>query len=95
MNKFHLSAVATLAVALVGSASATSSTSDSCCSDACASGGEARCPEFLPCKITKAPFGKTRDGQNVDIFTLRNLNGVEARICNYGGIIVSLKAPDR
>jgi aldose 1-epimerase len=31
----------------------------------------------------------------VDIFTLRNANGVEARICNYGGIVVSLKVPDR
>jgi aldose 1-epimerase len=36
-----------------------------------------------------------RDGTRIDIFTLRNLNGVEARICTYGGIIVSLKAPDR
>ena len=26
---------------------------------------------------------------------MRNVGGVEARVCNYGGIIVSLKAPDR
>ena len=45
--------------------------------------------------ISQAPFGKTPDGAPVDIFTLRNAGGVEARICNYGGIIVSLKAPDR
>ena len=45
--------------------------------------------------ITKAPFGGTPDGQPVDIYTLRNANGVEARICNYGGIIVSLKVPDK
>jgi aldose 1-epimerase len=47
------------------------------------------------CKISQAPFGKTLEGKPVEIYTLQNPNGVEARICNYGGIIVSLKAPDR
>jgi aldose 1-epimerase len=46
-------------------------------------------------EISKAPFGKTPDGTPVDIYTLRNSKGVEARICNYGGIIVSLKVPDK
>jgi aldose 1-epimerase len=45
--------------------------------------------------VTKKSFGKTTDGQNVDLFTLRNRNGMEARITNYGGIVVSLTAPDR
>lgn len=45
--------------------------------------------------ITKAAFGKTADGQSVDIYTLRNRHGMEARITNYGGIVVSLTAPDR
>ena len=45
--------------------------------------------------IVKAPFGKTPDGTPVDIFTLRNANGCEANICNYGGIVTSLKVPDR
>lgn len=40
-------------------------------------------------------FGKTPDGKEVQIFTLTNKNGLEARITNYGGIIVSLKTPDR
>jgi aldose 1-epimerase len=44
--------------------------------------------------VTKAPFG-TADGQSVDLYTLRNAHGVEARITNYGGILVSLKVPDR
>jgi len=48
-----------------------------------------------PAQVSKEPFGKTTDGTPVDIYTLRNRNGVEARICNYGGIVVSLKAPDR
>src|SRR6185369_664951 len=45
--------------------------------------------------ITKASFGKTTDGQSVDIYTLKNRRGMEARITNYGGIVVSLTAPDR
>ena len=48
-----------------------------------------------PDHITKAAFGETLDGQKVDIYTLRNDKGTEARICNYGGIVVSLKVRDR
>src|SRR4051812_46046035 len=40
-------------------------------------------------------FGRTRDGQAVDIYTLKNAHGAEARITTYGGAVVSLKVPDR
>ena len=46
-------------------------------------------------KVTRESFGKTSDGQNVDIYTLTNRRGVEVKITNYGGIITSLKVPDR
>jgi aldose 1-epimerase len=45
-------------------------------------------------EIKKAPFG-TVDGQSVDIYTLTSAKGIEARITNYGGIVVSLKTPDK
>src|SRR5688500_6655702 len=45
--------------------------------------------------VTKQSFGKTADGENVDLYTLRNTRGAEAKIMNYGGIVVSLKVPDR
>src|ERR1700733_8099559 len=45
--------------------------------------------------ISSKAFGKTRDGHPVEIFTLRNRNGMEAHIMTYGGIIVSLKTPDK
>ena len=45
--------------------------------------------------VTKTSFGKTSDGENVDLYTLRNAHGLEAKITNYGGILVSLKVPDR
>ena len=46
-------------------------------------------------KITKASFGTTPAGEQVDLYTLRNLKGMEAKITNYGGIVVSLTAPNR
>jgi aldose 1-epimerase len=45
--------------------------------------------------ISRAPFGRTPDGTPVDLYTLRNSQGAEARIMTYGGIVVSLKVPDR
>ena len=35
-------------------------------------------------------FGTTLDGKDVYLYTLRNAAGMEAKITNYGGIIVSL-----
>ena len=46
-------------------------------------------------KVSKADFGKASDGKAVQIFTLTNEHGLEARICTYGGAVVSLKTPDR
>jgi aldose 1-epimerase len=40
-------------------------------------------------------FGKTPDGKNVEVYTLTNRRGAEARVTNYGGALVSLKVPDR
>jgi aldose 1-epimerase len=46
-------------------------------------------------QVKKESFGRMADGQSVDIYTLTNSHGAEARITNYGGIVVSLKMPDR
>lgn len=45
-------------------------------------------------KMQKNAFGKTAEGQSVDLYVLTNKNGVEAAITNYGGTVVSLKVPD-
>jgi aldose 1-epimerase len=45
--------------------------------------------------IKKMGFGATKDGTVVDIYTLTNANGVEAKIMTYGATVVSLKVPDR
>ena len=45
-------------------------------------------------KVSSEPFGKMPDGAPVEIFTLTD-GAYEARVATYGGILVSLKAPDR
>jgi aldose 1-epimerase len=45
--------------------------------------------------ITQKPFGSTKDGIAVQLFTLKNANGVEVSITNYGGTITRFIAPDR
>src|ERR1051326_9082681 len=51
-------------------------------------------PDKSSSAITEQPFG-TADGMPVHLYTLRNKHGVEARICNYGGLVISLKVPDK
>ena len=46
-------------------------------------------------QISVKPFGPPQNGIAVDLFTLRNKKGVEAAICNYGGLVISLKVPNR
>ncbi len=43
----------------------------------------------------RGAFGQTPDGQAVEKFTLKNSHGVEAVVITYGGILQSLKVPDR
>lgn len=46
-------------------------------------------------KVTKTSFGKTAEGTEVYLYTLKNSKGMEAAITNYGGIVVSLMTPDK
>jgi aldose 1-epimerase len=45
--------------------------------------------------VTRARFGTMPDGRTVDQYTLTNGNGVEVTAIPYGGIITSLRVPDR
>ena len=45
--------------------------------------------------ITKASFGSLSDGRPVDIYTLTNSRGMEVKILDYGGILQSIRVPDR
>lgn len=55
---------------------------------------------LLPCaamadQATRASFGQTADGQNVDIVTLTNIHGMRASVMSYGASLQSLLVPDR
>jgi aldose 1-epimerase len=45
--------------------------------------------------MTKESFGNAPDGTPVSLYTLTNTHGMEAKITTFGGIVVSLKVPDR
>jgi aldose 1-epimerase len=45
--------------------------------------------------VNKAVFGKTPDGKSVDAYTLTNSNGMEVRAITFGGIITSIRVPDK
>ena len=44
--------------------------------------------------VTAQPFGKMPDATPIDLYVLTS-GSAEARITNYGGIVVALKVPDR
>lgn len=46
-------------------------------------------------RITSKPFGKTKDGTPVTLYTFKNKQGNEVSVCSYGGALVSIKIPDR
>jgi len=57
--------------------------------------GLAGCAMTHSAPAEKQAFGTTTDGQPVYLYTLKNSKGCEARIMNYGGILQSLKVPDK
>ncbi|HVP90313.1 MAG TPA: aldose epimerase family protein [Terriglobales bacterium] len=82
----------TLAVALCA---AVSIASLACRKEAPAPSGAAPTKGESSMSVTKEPFGKLPDGAPVDVYTLANKNGLEARVMTYGAILVSLRLPDR
>ncbi len=45
--------------------------------------------------IKKQAFGKMADGTPIDLYVLANKTGMEVAITSYGGVVVSVKVPDR
>lgn len=52
-------------------------------------------PSSASASVESAVWGKTAASEEVRLFTLRNESGMEAKITNWGGYIVSLKVPDK
>lgn len=45
--------------------------------------------------VQEQPFGTTKEGKKITLYTLTNSHHMEVRAMNYGAIIVSLRVPDR
>jgi hypothetical protein len=45
--------------------------------------------------VTVEPFGTTEDGEEVDLYTLTNANGMVVTVMTYGGIVQKVLVPDR
>src|SRR2546423_3585148 len=45
--------------------------------------------------VTRESFGTTHEGKAVSVYTLKNARGIDVRVIDYGGIILSLRVPDR
>lgn len=45
--------------------------------------------------MVKRGFGKTKEGQEVFLYTIGNQNGMKAAVTNYGATLVSLFVPDK
>src|SRR5512138_1699037 len=52
-------------------------------------------PTQAAASIEVRSYGTTADGIEVDEYTLANANGMEVKIITYGGIITSIRVPDR
>src|SRR5260370_29727782 len=50
-------------------------------------------PQSMPAK--SRAFGKARNGDAVELYTLTNAKGMEATIMTYGGNVPPLRVPDR
>jgi aldose 1-epimerase len=48
-----------------------------------------------PHPMKKESFGKTPQGAAVEAYTFRNAHGLEVRAITHGGIIISLRVPDK
>ena len=56
------------------------------------------CAASLPARaanITAEDWGRTADGGKIQLFTLTGPKGLQARITNYGGMIVNLMVPNK
>jgi aldose 1-epimerase len=45
--------------------------------------------------VNKAAFGTTPEGEAVDVYTMTNAQGMEVRAITFGGIITSIRVPDK
>ena len=61
----------------------------------CACAGSQKAPQLTVSGLDPAKFDTTIQSKPVKLYTLKNANGMEVSITNYGGRVVSLCVPDK
>ena len=61
----------------------------------CACAGSPKAPQLTVSGLDPAKFDTTIQSKPVKLYTLKNANGMEVCITNYGGRVVSLCVPAR
>lgn len=67
----------------------------SCSNTATEQDAEANTTTATAMEIKEEPFGSTPDGQQVQLYTLTNANGMQVQVTNFGAIVTSVLAPDK
>jgi aldose 1-epimerase len=75
-----------------GSSSGDENSSDSTSNATTINSADSGISSLIP---DKKNFETTIDGKPTDLYVLKNHNGMEAAITNYGGRLVSLVVPDK
>ncbi|MEL6143692.1 MAG: galactose-1-epimerase, partial [Bacteroidota bacterium] len=65
------------------------------CQNQAPKGGVEEIEKDLPVLLVPAAFKREVDGKAVNLYTLKNKNGLVTQITNYGGRVVNLWVPDR
>ncbi len=89
MKVFKITMLATLATAMIACNEGSSKRADDGTGDATSVSGD------LKAQLDPALFNDSIDGKKVALYTLKNKNGVELFITNYGGRFAGLFVPDK
>ena len=65
------------------------------CSAACPVGASAKEVAVTKSAVPHEVFGKTAEGEAVEIYTLTNSHGLKARVTTWGACLVEMSTPDR
>ena len=62
---------------------------------ACMNSDQPKSATTAKATLVRSPFGVLPSGDSIHVYTLTNKSGLEMRVIDYGGLIISLKTPDK
>lgn len=62
---------------------------------ACMNSDQPKSTSASKATLVRSPFGVLPSGDSVHVYTLTNTSGIEMKVIDYGGLVISLKTPDK